>query len=263
MSRYENALSTMQTRSILSAVRRLNVNFTDRVTIEENAVAVVDSLCEMFPAQFPVEGKKRMVACALSACALQGIRQGALSVGEYIAMLAEHKENSEISLYDLGAFGDLVEILTRCALMKVSNFITASVLYVKGYNTTDVNSRKFGKLEIGHNGKTLSFGTVFDAMEGDYQGIVYGMFSTEDKKEIYRLCKEEEYKKAVDYISEYMVLWENKYEFENDMNSLTRGKGIAIKQDGAQVVFNTGKYNAFQQAIEEGKFITLKEKLNR
>lgn len=262
MARYENALSTLQTRSILSAVRRLNVNFTDRITIEENAVAVVDSLCEMFPAQFPMENQKKMIACAVSACALQGVRQGALTVGEYISMLAEHKENSETSLYDLGAFGDLVEILTRCALMKVSNFITASVLYVKGYNTTDINSRKYGKLEIGHNGKTFSFGTVFDAMEGDYNGVVYGMFAPEDKQEIYRLCKNEEYKKAVDYVSEYMVLWENKYDFQKDMDNLTRGKGIAIKQDGAQVVFNAGKYNAFQQAIEEGKFTTLKEKLN-
>jgi len=265
MARYVNALTTLQARSINDAVRRFGkeIDYTDRFTIEKAAFKIVNYLIETFPDQFDKKLEKRMIACANCGCGLYGIEQGALSVGEYISMLAEHKEGSEKSLFDFGAFGDLIEILVRCALCRVDNFITAKVLYVKGYDNTDIISKKYGKLEVGHNGKTLSFGTVFDMMSGDYTGIVYGMFSEEDKKEIYTLCREEEYKKAVRFVAEYMCIWLDKYDFEKDMNNLTRGKGITLKCDGPQVVFNSGKYTAFQNAIEEGKFITVKDMMNR
>ena len=100
-------------------------------------------------------------------------------------------------------------------------------------------------------------------MAGDFTSVVYGVFSEEDKKEVYTLRRNKEYEKAIDYITSYSVYWDSKYQFENDMNNLTRGKGITVKKCGVQVVYNAGKYNAFVSALEEGKFTSLFDMLNR
>ena len=100
-------------------------------------------------------------------------------------------------------------------------------------------------------------------MSGDYTSVVYGVFSDEDKREVYNLCRNKEYEKALDFVTSYSVYWSNKYDFENDMNGLTRGKGITVKKCGVQVVYNDGKYNAFVSALEDGKFTSLFEMLNR
>lgn len=263
MARYENALTTAQVRTIIKAVEKAQVSFIDENTIEETALAIMDTLTEIFPEDFTPENYNRALACALSACAKKGVKDGDLLVCEYIGMLADWKASNENKLNDLGAFGDLFEILIRCALVKIKSFIRPTMLSVKKLGESDVTSKKYGKLEIGHNGKTLTFGTLFDYMDGDYDSIIYGVFSDEDKKAVYDYCRQWEFEKAIDYVCEYSVLWENKYDFQKDMDSLTRGKGIAKKGDNIQVVFNPGKYNAFVQALEDGRFTSLSETLGR
>ena len=186
-----------------------------------------------------------------------------MTVLEYIAILAEVKENNEKDIHDFGAFGDLFEVLIRCALMRKYSLVKWSMLSVKAINTSDIISKKFGIVEVGHNGKTLSYGNLFDYMAGDYTSIVYGVFTEEDKKEVYNLCKAHKYEKALDYVTSYSVYWASKYQFQEDMDNLTRGKGITAKKCGIQVVYNDGKYNAFINAIEEGNLTSLYETLNR
>jgi len=262
MGRYENALSTLQVRTIIAAVALLDVDFTDKYIIEDNAFAVVNSLQKTFPEDFPIINSRRYIACALAACAKKGVQTNVLPVAEYIGILSATKEDNESNLYDFGAFGDLYEVLIRCALVKVSNFYRSTALYVKPMGETDIISKKYGRLEVGHNGKTLTYGTLFDYMSGDYTGMIYGVFSKEDKKEVYRLCQEHEFRKAVEYVSSYSVLWTDKYQFQKDIDSLSRGKGITKKSGCIQVVYNESKYNTFVDALENGRFTSLYDLLN-
>lgn len=265
MSRYEHAISTLQARTILSMIDNHYVKFTSAETIRACANHIVTQLTEEFPEQFPTTPATKeyfsYLAFTLSACAKYGVKTGQLKVIDYLAMIAEAKERNAEYLHDFGAFGDLFEILIRCAFMKKLSLVTWSALSVKDVLTCDIVSKKYGKIEVGHNGKTLTYGTLFDYMEGDYDSIVYGVFSDDDKKAVYDFLKNKQYDKAIETVCVYSVYWNNKYKFREDMDNLTRGKGITVKSGQIQVVFNPGKYNAFVQAIENGIFTSLDETL--
>lgn len=261
MARYEG-LTTLQGRTIKYLIEKSGMVFDSVENIHSNAEKLVKKIMTDFPDDFPPETEKRVYAFMLSGCGLQGVKDGTLSVADYISMLASAKEENENMLDDFGAFGDLYEILIRCALLKVKSFIRESALHVKSQNTVDIVSSKYGKLEIGHNGKTLSNGVLYDYMAGEYTGMVYGVFEEEDKKEVYRLCRNGDFLRAVRMVAENSVMWLDKYDFQNDVDSLTRGKGIAKKGNDIQVVFNPGKYNAFIDAIESGKFTSLWDTLH-
>lgn len=271
MARYESALSTLQARSILYYIEENGPRMENKYDVEDFAFSVVETMEKDFPEVFPVDFSAKKdknphfsyLAFTFTACAKFAIKVGDLNVLEYIAILAEVKEGNEKDIHDFGAFGDLYEILIRCAFMRKRALVRWSMLSVKSIEDSDIISRKYGIIEVGHNGKTLTYGTVFNHMAGEYTSIVYGVFSDEDKKEVYRLCREKEYEKALDYVTSYSVYWQDKYAFENDMNNLTRGKGITIKQCGVQVVYNTGKYNAFVSALNDGIFTSLYEMLKR
>ena len=266
MSRYEHAITTLQARTILSMIDNHYVKFTSAETIRACANHIVTQLVEEFPEQFPTTPETKeyfsYLAFTLSACAKYGVKTGQLKVIDYLAMIAEAKERNAEYLHDFGAFGDLFEILIRCAFMKKLSLVTWSALSVKDVLTCDIVSKKYGKIEVGHNGKTLTFGTLFDFMEGDYTSVVYGVFSDEDKKKIYGFLKNKQYEKAIETVSMASVYWSDKYKFREDMDGLTRGKGITVKSGQIQVVFNPGKYNAFLDAIDNGIFESLDETLN-
>lgn len=267
MARHNTSLSTLQARTILSAIVAFIGSLCNRENIEKAALSIVASLEKAFPVQFPTTSHFSFVAFALSQCAKEGIKRGELKILDYLSIIAEVKQENEKAetsyngKADFGAFGDLLEILVRCAMMRKIALVRWSMLSVKDIKNDDITSKKFGIVEVGHNGKTLSFGTMFDYMEGSYTSVVYGMFSEEDKADIYSLVRSKEYDKAVDYVANYCGYWANKYDFQSDMDNLTRGKGITAKGENIQVVYNDGKYNAFQSAIEEGKIFTLADAL--
>lgn len=271
MARYENSLTTLQARSILYFVENNAPAMRNKYDVESFAFSVVEKMESDFSEVFPTDesnGKENnphfsYLAFTFAACAKFAIKCGDLNILEYIAILAEVKEGNEKDIHDFGAFGDLLEVLIRCAFMRKKSLVQWSMLSVKSIENADIVSSKYGIIEVGHNGKTLTFGTVFDHMAGNYNSVVYGVFSEDDKKEVYRLCREKQYEKALDYVTSYSVYWSSKYDFENDMNGLTRGKGITAKKCGVQVVYNVGKYNAFVAALEEGKFTSLFDTLNR
>lgn len=270
MARHENAISTLQARTILSGIRSSSVILSTRDVIEKTAVSVVESLEKLFPVQFPSDTENHclFMAFALSACGKEAVKRGELSVLDYIAMLASEKEENEKAetsyngKADFGAFGDLYEVLIRCALVRKYSLVRWSMLSVKDIKHSDIVSKNFGIIEAGHNGKTLSFGTLFDFMEGEYTSVIYGVFSEEDKKAVYALCKNKDYDKAVEYVCEYSAYWSDKYAFQHDMDNLTRGKGIAVKGCNIQVVYNSGKYDAFLSALESGTIKSLAETLS-
>lgn len=264
MNKHDNKLTTTQARTALALTNAANIAALDnRPAIHESAAAIVSNLCITFPKYYPAEIVPSLFAFVLSNLGRRAVREGIIKVPEYIAMLAEEKEENETSLRDFGAFGDLFEILSRIALVKKSSLISWRLLSVREIMSCDVVSRKYGKIEIGHNGKTFTFGTFFDYMAGDYNAIIYGVFSAEDKAEIYKYCKMGEYEKAVAYVAEYSAIWADKYQFQHDMNNLSRGAGITEKGGQIQVVYNPSKYDAFLRALENGLFPSLAETLKK
>lgn len=263
MARHNTTISTLQARTIVSSVRSFVGMLNNRDNIEKAALSVVEMLEKRFPVQFPNNLHFSFVAFALATSAKEGIKRNELTILDYLSILASVKEENEQNIKDFGAFGDLFEILVRCAFMRKIALVRWSMLTVKDIKTSDIISKKFGVVEVGHNGKTLSFGTLFDFMDGEYTSVVYGVFSDEDKKEVYRLVREKQYENAIDYICSYSAYWANKYDFQSDMNNLTRGQGVALKGENIQVVYNEGKYNAFVNALEEGKLTSLFDTLNR
>lgn len=263
MARHENAITTLQARTILSAISDFSGSLASRENIEKAAVSIVDNLVSLFPLQFPSADMFSFLSFTLSSCAKEGIKRGDLTILDYLSILADIKETNEQDINDFGAFGDLYEILIRCAFMRKLALVRWSMLSVKDIKTADIVSKKYGIVEVGHNGKTLTFGTMFDYMDGNYTSIVYGVFSDDDKKEVYDLVRNKQYEKALDYVCAYSAYWENKYDFQSDMDGLTRGKGITVKACGVQVVYNQGKYDAFLSALEDGKITSLAETLKR
>lgn len=254
-----NTLTTLQARTAIEAVNRDATVIDSKDMIYSTAEKICASLIASFPAYYNETILPLMMSLVLAMCGRKAVKQGYITVSEYIAFLAEHKENNESDKNDFGAFGDLVEILARCALVKNLNLVQYSMLSVKGIFENDIVSKKYGVLEVGHNGKTLTFGNLFDYMQGDYNGIIYGVFDDYDKQTVYDYCKAQQIKQAVDFVAAYMVLWSDKYTFRTDMDNLSRGKGITVKPCGPQVVYNPSKYKAFQDAIEAGTFKTLSD----
>lgn len=262
MSRYENALNTVQARTILKAISMYNGSIDSKTDIETACKKIVENMEKNFPAQYPIDGHNGYIAFTLSAIAKYAVQHGNLNILDYLAMLAEVKSNNEKELNDYGAFGDLYEILVRCALMRKLSLVKWSMLSVKDIAHADIVSKKFGVVEVGHNGKTLTFGTMFDYMDGNYESFIYGVFSEDDKAEVYSLLMRKQYEKVIDYICSYSAYWSDKYNFQNDMDNLTRGKGITAKSSGIQIVYNPGKYSAFINALEDGTFDCLSDVLN-
>lgn len=268
MSRYENAISTLQARSIVYAVENFSIHpLNNEETITSEAFRLIAFLQETDEKHFPIgntEEEKHdnimvFLPFMLSSLARFAIKSGDLTVNEYVSMLSNLKSTNEKERNDFGAFGDLIEILVRCFFMRSLHLVNWSTLSVKAIYENDIESKKYGIIEVGHNGKTLTSGNVFDFMCGKYTSVVYGMFDDMDKKSIYSLCREGNLKKAIDTVSSFMCYWSDKYVFQKDMDNLTRGKGITLKDCGVQVVYNDGKYRAFQNAIDTGMFVTLSE----
>lgn len=255
---HSKTLPTVAAKTIVSMVKKDGDIINSCADIIKKGTEIVNELYERFPSVFTEEIKPSVFAFSLSVVARKAVKDGTITIPEFMAYYSEHKARIASELQDFGAFGDLLELLVRLAFVP-KNLRRASMLAVKSSNHADMISRKIGVAEIGHNGKTWTSATLFDYMDGDFSSVVYGMFSEEDKNDIYNLCITGQYEKAVDYISEYVCVWPNKYDFLHDMDSLSSGRGIALKGENVQTVFNDGKYRQFQNAIENGQFTTLAE----
>lgn len=255
-------ISTLAARTALARIEKDTSSLNTVKEIYSTSSRIFKELYHNFPSVYKVDMKMSVIAFLLSNVAKKAVKVGDITLGEFMQFLAKHKARIAVQMDDFGAFGDLLEVLVRLSFVQ-KNFRNWKMLSVREYGKADIVSSRLGKVEIGHNGKTLSFGTLYDYMEGNYDSMVYGTFSVEDKEEIYKYCIKGQYEDACNYVKEYMCVWENKYQFQHDMDSLSRGKGITLKGECVQVVYNDSKYKAFQDAIESKRFITLKEYLKK
>lgn len=254
---HDYALTTLQARTAAYLINNDMTPITDRQAIETAAHSIIDKLVNDFPEYFPADVFPALFAFVLSNLGKKAVRTFQLSAIEYIQLFAQVKQENTILRNDFGAFGDLFELLVRLALVKNVNLINWRMLTVKAINESDIVSKKFGSIEVGTNGKTWTNATLYDYMEGDFTAVIYGVFSEEDKKDVFDLCTVGKITDAIEYVTNYAVLWTDKYQYLKDMNELTRGKGLTVKSGNVQTVYNEGKRAAFIDAIESGKFTSL------
>ena len=258
-------LGTLEKNSIRDYVDN-NVTFEDLKsfkTLQTKAVVFMTVLEHKYPTVFKTEYHNVYVAFTLAYCAKKAIDVSAITVCKYIRFYAEQKRNNTEELNDYGAFGDLFELLVRLAFIGNLTLVRSSSLHVKEQAKTDIVSNRYGKIEVGHNGKTWSKATVFNFMNGEFDSVVYGMFSAFDRQQIYSLCACGNIEQAVKYVKEYSCFWSDKNQYLADMDNLSRGKGLTIKAGCVQTVYNDSKYQAFNAAIEEKRFTTLSDILNK
>lgn len=259
---HTSTLSTLAARTAIARIEKDETSLTTVKEIYQTSGKIYKELYKDFPTVYKNDMKKSVISFILSNVAKKAVKIGDITISDFMRFFAKHKAKIALEMNDFGAFGDLLEVLIRLYFVK-KNFHNWKLLSVREYGKIDLVSKKLGKVEIGHNGKTLSFGTLYDYMEGDYNSIIYGTFSVEDKEEIYNYCIRGKYEKACEYVANYACVWNDKYIFQKDMDNLSRGKGITLKGDCIQVVYNDSKYNAFQNAVEDKKFVTLKDFLNK
>ena len=259
---HSKTLPTICARTIVSIVKNDKTVIDSAEIILKKAHEIMEELKKQFPNLFNEDCYLSAYACTLSMIARKGVKQGTLTIPEFMSYYAQHKVKIGREMQDFGVFGDLLELLVRLAFVPRS-LRKASMLAVKSTDKTDLISKRLGETEIGHNGKSWTQATLFDYMEGKFDAVIYGMFAEEDKNDIFNLCINGQYEKAIDYIAEYMCVWPNKYDYLHDMDNLSSGRGIALKGENVQTVFNPSKYKAFQNAIENGQFTTLVEYLKK
>ena len=251
MERY--ILNTLQKRSLESA---LIINYESLSTVKaigNNALQAVKKCATFAPDVFPIEGKKAYIGYTLAFGLKKAMLESYITVKQGLRLYVLVKKAMAEKNNDYGYFGDILEVLVRCSFIGNIDFIRPDMIHVKEQTEIDIKSKKYGKIEVGHNGKTWNEGTIFDYMAGQFESVVYGVFEDNDKEDIINLIRENNIKQALKYVCSYCGYWSNKYDFLTDINGLSSGKGITIKAGKIMSQYNASKYKAFIKALENGK----------
>ena len=258
---YQNKVNTLQGRTINNRINAINFsNFTSK-SVEYMAKKIVLQLTQENEKVFPENEFNMFMAYAMNSIVKKAYTEGFINLYDYIALYAHSKKMNKVQLNDKGYFGDLFEILIRIIIINNVNLIQASALSVAEYKRIDINSKKYGKIEIGQNGKTWNEGLIDDYMNGNYDSVIYGMFSDIDINLILTYCEQKQLEKALQEIKKRTAYWKDKYQFMDDMNHLGhKGKEIkafTIKSCKVMNQFTSGMYYNFMEKIEQGMYKTL------
>lgn len=205
------------------------------------------------------------------AAVIKAFQQGIKPL-EYLRLYANWKATEYVVNSDFGAIGDLIECCVRCIMRKRVNLIHLTDIQVKPLTLkhdtqkqqltkVDINAKNYA-FEIGHNGKTFTEATPDNNMEGTFTSVIYGMFSHDELNDICGLICSGEIKQGFKTLASGLYVWIDKYQFEFDINNVSRGKGITYKPhiNASQVVYNDSKLNSFIRYMESQTVIpTLQE----
>ena len=262
-----NTLPTLVARSIINAIIALFNTFDtmpDNDALCDYIVAIISRVARetRFPLPSGSHDSKRAIALALSTAHKAALSRKLISVQQYIELYATEKECMYYEMRDYGAAGDLIEVLTRVACLPSITLTHAAHLYVKPENTSDITIKGV-KFEVAHNGKTWTFGTIDNPLYGDFTGVVYGVWDAELLKQLF-FDAEVDIPRALATIREYMCVWGDKDAFRRDMDSLfPRGKFFTIKSCKVMNNCGDGFMRRFNEAVEDGRFTTLKDFLSK
>ena len=254
--KHVSKLSTLQARTLLAHVNAITL--TDINGLNDIALNIVNVNIATYPTVFCVTDKLVYLAFTLSQVYQKALNNKLLSVVEYMQLLAQHKKYLFEHFNDLGAFCDLYEILIRIAFIKNLNFLKPYHLAVKPILSTDLVSKKYGKIEIGFNGKTLQEGTLFDYMAGNYSALCYGVIDNYTRDIIVNACINGDLSLAIKTIKAYTILTD-KNDFIPILSTYRRGKIVVVKSGKIMIQYNDSLYSCVLSAIDNGDFITLSD----
>ena len=168
-----------------------------------------------------------------------------MNIRDIVRNYAEFKKAAYYNCSDFGAFGDLLEVLTRLAIRKNINLAHIADIHVKRAFESDITSSKYGKMEVGHNGKSFN-----ESLE-NLETIIYGVFSDDDKLTIFDTCINGEIQTAIDVTSELMYFFTIPQFIETLSEKVGRAKKFKINsRNQLQIVFNESMMNAFIKYME-------------
>lgn len=188
-------------------------------------------------------------------------KKGCFTVYQFAKNYIYHKVRMYELIKDLGAIGDVIECLVRCAFIGNVNLLKCAYFHSAGFENEDIVSKK-GIFECGINGKSFMQARPNNIMYGKFTSIVYGVINDFDVGVIMDYISNDNLQGAINYVADSMYVWENKQDFVRDINMISRGKGIVYKHNAgyAQVIYNPSKHNAF---LENVRAQTLREYLNK
>lgn len=218
-----------------------------------------------------IDGYNQYYAVFASYKAIKQAQKDGVKPLAYLSKYAMWKKAERLYNNDYGALSDLIEVCVRLIRRKKVNLIHLNDIAVKPLALTtdtfkqalskaDYNGKQ-GIYEIATNGKTFLESTETDYMSGNYQGVIYGVFELEELITIADMLIDGEYQTAFTNIADNMYVWFNKYQFEKDINTVSRGKGITFKPSigYAQIVYNPSKHSAFIKRFEGAEIPTLSQ----
>ena len=164
---------------------------------------------------------------------------------------------------DKGARGDAVEAVARYHLKK--RFIHYNDVMTSDLKRKDVTSKRFGAIEVGHNGKTFQKAyvpasqdkatfTERNYMNGDFEVVVYGAFQKDFTAE--DLLNDEKFLRI-------MKVFTNKYEFPQAIagrHGLASGWNVAHER--ATVQYNDALRIRFKEYCKVHHVLTLGQYIN-
>lgn len=164
---------------------------------------------------------------------------------------------------DKGARGDAIEAVARYHLKK--RFITYTDVMTAEQDKRDVTSKRFGKVEIGHNGKTFQEAyvpasqekasyTERNYMNGNFEIVIYGAFKKDFTAE--DLLNDEKFLRI-------MKVFTDKFEFPRAIagrNGLASGWNVAHEK--ATVQYNDALRLRFKDYCAEHEILTLGQYIN-
>ena len=208
-----------------------------------------------------LESTVKDLALALYACGLAVWNmEQAQTVGEYMTSYLRWKLTVYEKLDDKGALGDVGETIVHLLAMRKQWRTKVKNLHVSAIGKTDVviNGVRY---EVGHNAKTWADSSVEDAMNGPFDGVIYGMFDVADITEIGHRMRVD-LAKGVTELANLLYVFTDKADFLQVMqNDLGRSETLKYREDLGVVitVHNPSKQKAWENRMYKSEFPTLTE----
>ena len=209
--------------------------------------------------------EKKTACLSLYACGLcVWNMKRAENVFDYIVDYIIWKQRIFEKLNDLGAFGDSIETIVHLVACRKIWRTNKKNLHVSEIDKTDVkiNSIRF---EVAHNGKTWAESTENEPMQGHFDGVIYGVFDTEETENIINLFRIGKVMEGIKTVCNMLYVFPDKMEHLNFMDSIsTRSATIQYKSNLGRymTIYNPSKHTAFINAIENSNYKTLSDYMN-
>ena len=200
--------------------------------------------------------RNAMYACGLATWKLEQTE----TVEEWMIGYIRWKIATFNKLNDTGAMGDVIETVIHLLAMRETWRTQKKNLHVAKIGATDVRINGI-RFEAGHNAKLWNDSTLDDAMEGPFEGVIYGMIDPEDLKGIVKLIRTD-FTEGVTQLANMLYVFEDKNDyFEVMQNDLGRSETLKYREDLDKIVtvYNRSKQSAWTARMEGNEFPTLTE----